>query len=125
MAGTNLNVFNIQQFDDHALATGSYLLQGFKTVRLLLNLYLFNLAVRLSITATILKCHLTREEEGPNLPLVFAGEYASDGFNKMNANQDSVSGHHALHQLHLRGMSVVNKCANYIKCMIIQGCWDL
>ena len=94
-------------------------------MRLLLNLYLFNPAVRLSITATILKCHLAREEEGPNLLLVFASEYASDGFNKMNADQDSVSGCHSLHQLHLRGTSVVNKHANYIKCMIIQGCWDL
>ena len=94
-------------------------------MRLLLNLYLFNSAVRLSITATILKCCPTREEEGPNLPLVFAGEYASDGFNKMNANQDSVSGHHGLHHLHLRGTSVVDKHANYIKCMIIQGRWYL
>ena len=94
-------------------------------MRLLLNLYLFNPAVRLSITATILKCPLAREEEGPNLLLVFAGEYASDGFNKTNANQDSVSGHHGLHQLHLRGTSVVDKRANYIKCMIIQGRWYL
>ena len=94
-------------------------------MRLLLNLYLFNPAVRLSITATILKCHLAREEEGPNLLLVFASEYASDGFNKMNADQDSVSGRHGLHRLHLRGTSVVDKRANYIKGMIIQGHWCL
>ena len=125
MAGTNLDIFNILQFNDCSLATESYLLQGFKTARLLLNLYLFDPAVRLSITATILKCCLTREEEGPNLLLVFAGGHASDGFNKMNANQDSVSGCHGLHRLHLRGMSVVDKRANYIKHMIIQGHWDL
>ena len=70
-------------------------------MRLLLNLYLFNPAVRLSIAATILKYCLAREEEGQNLPLVFTSENASDGFNKMNANQDSVSGHHGLHRLHL------------------------